>query len=119
MHHGIFLGRFSLLGRPSRPKVISIKIFTVSRDRFGLPDIIFFFSRDRGRPGIFGLFRSSAVILWCFLIIVPVAWTQGRPGQPYGIQALITKLDDLKTRVLFIIIGLTDFACYDWSVPGP
>ena len=66
VHHGIFLGRFSLLGRPSRPKVISIKIFTVSRDRFGLPDIIFsfqeiavvpvfsvFFDRQRSSCGVF------------------------------------------------------------------
>ena len=29
---------WDILGRPGCPKVVSIKIFTVSRDRFGLPD---------------------------------------------------------------------------------
>ena len=69
MHHGIFLGR------PSRPKVVSIEIFTVSRDRFGLPDIKFsiqaiavvlVFSVFLDRPW------SSP---WRFHIIAPVAWT--------------------------------------------
>ena len=70
------MGRLSLLGRPGRPKVVPIKIFTVSRDRFSLPDRNFSIQAITVVP-VFSVFldrpRSS---LWCFHIIVPVAWPQ-------------------------------------------
>ena len=49
MHCGLIFGRPSLLGRHGRPKVVSIKIFTISRDRFGRPDIIFSIQATGGR----------------------------------------------------------------------
>ena len=70
MYHEIFLGRLSLLGRPGRPKVVSIKIFTVSRDRFGLSDRDFSIQAIAVVPVFFDRPRSS---VWCFHIIVPVA----------------------------------------------
>ena len=73
MHCRIFLDRLSLLGRPGRPKVVSIKTFTIFRDRFGLPDRNFCYPSDRDRPGLFGLFRSSAS--------VPVVFPYNRPGR--------------------------------------
>ena len=66
VHHGIFLGPLSLLGRPVLPKMVSIKIFTVSRDLFGLPYRSF---------AIHGLFRSSAVFPVVFLYQI------NRPGR--------------------------------------
>ena len=79
VHHSIFLGRLSLLGRPGHPKVVSIKnlrSFALFRDHFGLPDrnfsiqaiaVVLVFSVFFDRP------RSS---LGCFHIIVQVASTQ-------------------------------------------
>ena len=76
MHHGIFFGRLSNLGRPGRSKMVSIKIFTVSRDRFGLPDKNFSIQAIAVVPVFSVFFDRPWWSLWCFHIIVPVAWTQ-------------------------------------------
>ena len=69
VHCRIFLDRLS------RPKVVSIKTFMIFRDRFGLPDINFSIQAI-AIVSVFSVFfdrpRSS---LWCFHMIVPVAWT--------------------------------------------
>ena len=75
VHCRIFLDRLSLLGRPGRPKVISIKTFMIFRDRFGLPDINFSIQAIAIVPVFSVFFDRPRSSLWCFHMIVPVAWT--------------------------------------------
>ena len=73
VHCGIFWGHVSLLGRPSRPKVVSIEIFTFYRDLFSRPNRNFSIQTIAVVSVFFDRPRSS---LWCFYIIVLVAWAQ-------------------------------------------
>ena len=72
VHREIFLDRLSLLGRPSRPKVVSIKTFTISRDHFGLPDRNFSIQAIAVVPVFSAFFDRPRSSLWCFHIIVPI-----------------------------------------------
>ena len=75
VHCRVFLDRLSLLGRPGRPKVVSIKTFTIFRDRFGLPDRNLSIQAIAIVPVFSVFFDRPRSPLWCFHIIVPVAWT--------------------------------------------
>ena len=63
-------------GSSRSPKVVSIKIFTVSRDRLVSPDRNFSIQAIAVVPVFSVFFDRPRSFLWCFHIIAPVAWTQ-------------------------------------------
>ena len=69
-----YFGSYQFFGRLGCPKVVSIKTFTISRDRFGRPDQYkFFCPSDCGRPGLFGL---NSLVRGCPICGVSILWSR-------------------------------------------
>ena len=86
---GYFFGPLSLLGHPGRPKVISIKLFTISRGHFGLPDRIFSSQGTEVVPVLSFFFdrpRSSGSLGYN----LKRPGRSRRPGRLYGNQASVS-----------------------------